>query len=47
MKALRYALLMVVLLGLSGCMIVPWGWGHGGGGHGGDRGGGERHESHR
>ena len=41
MKILTYALMIAALLGLSGCILVPWGWG--GGGHGG----GERHEEHR
>ena len=43
MKALVYGLLLAALLGLSGCLVVPWGWG--GGGHGG--GGHESHEGHR
>ena len=55
MKALIYALMMMALLALSGCILVPWG-GHEGGRHGGDDGdhgggghggGGESHESHR
>ena len=50
MKTLLYTLMMAVLLGLTGCILAPWGWGDGGrgGGHGGGHGGGgERHEMHR
>jgi hypothetical protein len=42
-KALIYAVMVATVLGLSGCIWVPWGpWGGGGGGGGGGgpRGGG-------
>ena len=47
MKALTYTLVIVVLLGLSGCIFMPWereGRGHGEKGGGGR--GGEGHEMH-
>ena len=49
MKAIVYVLMMAVLLGLSGCVIMPWGP-MGGGRHGEGGGPGpavEQHEVHR
>jgi hypothetical protein len=40
-KAVIYTLMAAVVIGLSGCIWVPWGpWGGPGGGGGGPRGGG-------
>jgi len=41
-KVLKIMLILVVLAGLSGCILVPWDWD---GDHG--HGGGEHHEGHR